>query len=145
MGWRDKAKQLKDAIPSADVAARQSQPTQAGPSPAERAVYIQQMFVDRTATVYSNHSSSWKRRSERDEGGFAHRMAYSDESRTPPVVTAKVSFRVSRNLAGMDNRETTYLKAAVLLDSAANSKEAAFQNWMTALLWGDGKGMFRRI
>ena len=55
-------------------------------------------------------------------------------------VTAKAMCRVSRNLAGMDNRERTYLRVATLLNSAADGSDQMFRAWQTALVWGDGKG-----
>jgi type IV secretion system protein VirD4 len=95
---------------------------QLGPDHAQRAQAIQSMFEARTATLTSTyfadvHTFRGKEKQER-----------------------RVLFDVSRNLAGMDNRETTYLKFAELLNSTADGNDANFRKWRTALLWGDGKG-----
>lgn len=95
---------------------------QLGSGHAQRAQAIQSMFEARTATLTSTyfadvHTFRGKEKQER-----------------------RVLFDVSRNLAGMDNRESTYLKFAELLNSTADGNDANFRKWRTALLWGDGKG-----
>jgi len=94
------------------------------PSHTQRAQAIETTFETRTATQTSTYFA--------DLGWF--------DKKEP--VEAYVMFEASRNLAGMGNRESTYLKFAELLNSAANGKDAAFRKWRTALLWGDGKGTF---
>lgn len=97
---------------------------QLGPSHTQRAQAIETTFETRTATQTSTYVA--------DLGWF--------DKKEP--VEAYVMFEASRNLAGMGNRESTYLKFAELLNSAADGKDAALRKWRTALLWGDGKGTF---
>ena len=65
------------------------------------------------------------------------RILYSD---TSLVGLAHVSFVVSRNLAGMDNREREYLRIIELLNSAAGGTNTWYQAQRIALVSGDGKG-----
>jgi type IV secretion system protein VirD4 len=53
---------------------------------------------------------------------------------------AHISFVVSRNLAGLDNREREYMRIVELLNSAANGTNSWYNTWRITLLLGDGKG-----
>jgi len=54
---------------------------------------------------------------------------------------AHVTFMISRNLAGFDNREREYLRIVELLNSAANGTNSWCNTMRVVLLMGDGKGM----
>ena len=62
-------------------------------------------------------------------------------SSTSLIGTAHISFVVSRNLAGFDNREREYMKIVELLNSAAEGREPWYNTMRIALLLGDGKGL----
>src|ERR1700722_17299362 len=60
---------------------------------------------------------------------------------TSLVGLAHISFVVSRNLAGVDNREREYMRIIELLNSAAEGREQWYNTMRVALLLGDGKGI----
>jgi type IV secretion system protein VirD4 len=60
---------------------------------------------------------------------------------TSMIGLAHITFMVSRNIAGMDNREREYLRIIELLNSAANGTNSWYHMMRIALLLGDGKGM----
>ncbi len=62
-------------------------------------------------------------------------------SSTSLVGQAHITFVVSRNLAGLDNREREYWRIIELLNSAANGMESWYQRQRISLLLGDGKGI----
>jgi type IV secretion system protein VirD4 len=62
-------------------------------------------------------------------------------SSTSMIGLAHISFVVSRNLAGMDNREREYLRIVELLNIAADGTNSWYNQMRIALLLGDGKGM----
>jgi type IV secretion system protein VirD4 len=62
-------------------------------------------------------------------------------SSTSMVGQAHIAFVVSRNLAGLDNREREYWRILELLNSAANGTESWYQRMRISLLLGDGKGV----
>jgi type IV secretion system protein VirD4 len=62
-------------------------------------------------------------------------------SSTSLIGQAHISFVVSRNLAGLDNREREYWRIIELLNSAANGTESWYQRIRISLLLGDGKGI----
>lgn len=62
-------------------------------------------------------------------------------SSTSMIGLAHITFEVSRNLAGMDNREREYWRIIELLNSAANGTESWYQRMRISLLLGDGKGI----
>jgi type IV secretion system protein VirD4 len=62
-------------------------------------------------------------------------------SSTSLIALAHVTFAVSRNLAGFDNREREYMRIVELLNSAANGTNSWYNTMRIALLLGDGKGM----
>ncbi len=62
-------------------------------------------------------------------------------SSTSMIGLAHISFVVSRNLAGFDNREREYMRIIELLNSAAEGRESWYNTMRVALLLGDGKGM----
>jgi type IV secretion system protein VirD4 len=107
---------------------------QLGPSHQQRVPVIEAMFEDRTTTLSSTYCVSWKRWKEDREMSDADR-----QRKRRPEVDASVLLTVSRNLAGLDNRERTYLRAAELLNSAANGSLRQARQWRTALIFGDGK------
>lgn len=90
---------------------------------------INAMFEDRRATVTVMALFSL---------GMKGQVLYSD---TSLVGLAHVTFVVSRNLAGMDNREREYLRIMELLNSAAGGTNTWYQAQRIALVSGDGKGM----
>jgi type IV secretion system protein VirD4 len=96
---------------------------------AQRGNSINAMFEDRRATITVMALFSL------DMKG---RILYSD---TSLVGQAHVSFVVSRNLAGMDNREREYLRIMELLNSAAGGTNTWYQAQRIALVSGDSKGM----
>jgi type IV secretion system protein VirD4 len=61
-------------------------------------------------------------------------------SATSPFGLAHMSFVVSRNLAGMDNRDREYLRIIELLNSAVDGTYSFYNTEKVALLYGDGKG-----
>jgi len=61
-------------------------------------------------------------------------------SSTSRIALVHITFVVSRNLAGLDNREREYLRILELLNSAANGTESWYHTMRIALLLGDGKG-----
>jgi type IV secretion system protein VirD4 len=105
----------------ADMASRRL--AQLGHSHAQRMPAIEALFEAGTATLSSTYCAAWKR--PNDAGQW---------------IQARVLFDVSRNLASMNNRERTFLKAAEALSSAANGSERVFRHWKTSLIWADGKG-----
>lgn len=108
---------------------------QLGPSHERRIPAIERLFEDRTATLSSTYCVSWKRFKEDRE------MTDADRKRKKRAqVDARVLMTVSRNLAGLDNRERTYLRVAELLNSADDGSQRQYRHWRTALLFGDGKG-----
>jgi type IV secretion system protein VirD4 len=96
---------------------------------AQRVNSINAMFEDRRATITVMALFSL------DMKG---RILYSD---TSLIGSAHVSFVVSRNLAGMDNRDREYLRIMELLNSAAGGANTWYQAQRIALLSGDGKGI----
>jgi hypothetical protein len=62
-------------------------------------------------------------------------------SSTSRIGQAHITFVVSRNLAGLDNREREYWRIIELLNSAANGMESWYQRMRISLLLGDGKGI----
>lgn len=62
-------------------------------------------------------------------------------SSTSMMGQAHISFVVTRNLAGLDNREREYCRIVELLNSAANGTEGWYQQLRISLLLGDGKGI----
>jgi hypothetical protein len=86
---------------------------QLGPSHTQRAQAIETHTATLTSTYFAD--LSWFDKKE--------------------PVEAFVMFEASRNLAGMDNRESTCLKFVELLNGAADGKDATFRKWRTALLW----------
>jgi type IV secretion system protein VirD4 len=62
-------------------------------------------------------------------------------SSTSLIGTAHISFVVSRNLAGFDNREREYMRIVELLNSAAEGRDPWYNTMRIALLLGDGKGL----
>jgi type IV secretion system protein VirD4 len=62
-------------------------------------------------------------------------------SSTSMIGQAHITFVVSRNLAGLDNREREYWRVIELLNSAANGTESWYQQMRISLLLGDGKGI----
>lgn len=97
---------------------------QLGRSHAERSRVIDSAFETRSATLSSTYFADL----HTFKKGEGKKKRY-------------VMFTVSRNLAGMDNRERTYLKTAELWNSATDGKTPNFRKWRTALIWGDGKGV----
>jgi type IV secretion system protein VirD4 len=61
-------------------------------------------------------------------------------SSTSLIGLAHITFVVSRNLAGFDNREREYMRIVELLNSAANGTNSWYNSMRIALLLGDGKG-----
>jgi type IV secretion system protein VirD4 len=61
-------------------------------------------------------------------------------SSTSMLGLAHITFIVSRNLAGMDNRDREYLRIVELLNSAADGTNSWYHTMRIALLLGDGKG-----
>lgn len=108
---------------------------QLGPSHERRIPAIERLFEDRTATLSSTYCVSWKRFKEDREMTDADR-----KGKKRAQVDARVLMTVSRNLAGLDNRERTYLRVAELLNSADDGSRRQYRHWRTALLFGDGKG-----
>ena len=114
---------------------------QLGPTHDERMAAIDRMFEAGTATMESTSFFSWDR-------GQSHGMQALILERQGlvgllrgPVRRVRLIATVSRSLAGMDNRERTYLRVAEELNSAANGSVPAFRGWRTSLIWGDGKGL----
>ena len=62
-------------------------------------------------------------------------------SSTSMIGQAHISFVVTRNLAGMDNREREYCRIIELLNSAANGTDSWYQIMRISLLLGDDKGI----
>ena len=62
-------------------------------------------------------------------------------SSTSMLGQAHITFVVTRNLAGMDNREREYCRIIELLNSAANGTDSWYQRMRISLLLGDGKGI----
>jgi type IV secretion system protein VirD4 len=62
-------------------------------------------------------------------------------SGTSRIGMAHITFEVSRNLAGMDNREREYMRIVELFNSAANGTNPWYQMMRISLLLGDGKGI----
>jgi type IV secretion system protein VirD4 len=108
-----------------------------GPTHTERMRAIDAMFEQQTATMSATYCAWWERRQDPGEAG----QDAQGKQKPARRVQARVLFTVNRNLAGMDNRERTYLRVAESLNSAANGSERAFKAWRTALIWGDGKGV----
>ncbi len=123
--------------PQAEVDAATRGLVKVGPTHTARVPIINSMFEDRTGTFGSTFYIYWDR--PRGDGATDPTQPIGDKRNF--TVTQAILFDVSRNLAGMDNRERTYLRIATLLNSAANGTEPAFRKWITALLWGDGKGV----
>ncbi|MET0559722.1 MAG: type IV secretory system conjugative DNA transfer family protein [Solirubrobacterales bacterium] len=113
-----------------------------GPSHEERMAAIAAAFEAGTATVTATCCLRWQRK-EDDAELQSRQNAQTDKSRRLKARTLDVGviFSVSRNLAGMGNRERTYLKVLEELNSVAEGEEKRFRVWRAALLWGDGKGV----
>ncbi len=114
---------------------------QLGPTHDQRMVAIERMFEAGTATVESTSCFTW----ERGQSNGVHALIMDHQGLAgllrSPVRQIGVIVTVSRSLAGMDNRERTYLRVAEELNSAANGSERGFRTWRTSLIWGDGKGL----
>jgi type IV secretion system protein VirD4 len=107
----------------------------------ERMAAIEQLFDAGTATVTSTTCLVWER--EEDSAEFDRRARSAGNRKlTRERIQARVLCTLSRNLAGMDNRERTYLRVAEELNSAAGGLDKTFRNWRTILIWGDGKATF---
>jgi type IV secretion system protein VirD4 len=106
-----------------------------GASHEQRIPAVEAMFEGGTATLSSTYCASWNRWKEDREMTDSERR-----QKRRPAVEARVLLTVTRNLAGLDNRERTYLKAAELLNSAADGSLRQARHWRTALIYGDGKG-----
>jgi type IV secretion system protein VirD4 len=116
--------------------------TQLGSSHEQRMGAIADMFDVGTATLSSTASLRWKRREDQAEVGRREADLVGTPRRLRArKVDASMIFNVSRNLAGVDNRERTYLKVLEELNSIAEGEEKRFRIWRAALLWGDGKGV----
>jgi type IV secretion system protein VirD4 len=100
-----------------------------GPDHARRVEAINAMYEERRATITGMALVS---RDHRNQIVF---------SSTSIFAQAHVTFVVSRNLAGLDNREREYLRIVELLNSAANGTNDWCNTMRIALLMGDGKGM----
>jgi type IV secretion system protein VirD4 len=66
-------------------------------------------------------------------------------SSTSLIGQAHITFVVSRNLAGLDNRECEYWRIIELLNSAANGTRSWYQSMRISLLLGDGKGILSDV
>ncbi len=100
-----------------------------GPDHAQRVRSINAIYDERRETITAMAVFSQNLKFE---------IVYSS---TSPLGKSTVSFVVSRNLAGMDNREREYLRIVELLNSAAEGRESWYNNRKIALLLGDGKGV----
>ena len=96
---------------------------------AQRVNAINAMYEERRATITGMAFFSLDLR---------NRLAWAS---TSLVGTVHISFIVSRNLAGLDNREREYLRIVELLNSAANGGNYWYQIMRISLLLGDGKGV----
>src|SRR4051794_13779554 len=101
-----------------------------GSTPVERMHRVRSAFEQRTATLWSTYYGEIKHwtQGQRSKDGNV-RYAF---------------FRVTRNLANMDNRELAYLEMAEILNAWEGGNNASFRRWRTALLWGDGRGSYDR-
>jgi type IV secretion system protein VirD4 len=114
---------------------------QLGPTHDERMAAIDRMFEAGTATVESTSFFTWNRgQSHGMQALILERQGLAGLLRGPVRQVGLIA-TVSRSLAGMDNRERTYLRVAEELNSAANGSERMFRTWRTSLIWGDGKGL----
>jgi type IV secretion system protein VirD4 len=100
-----------------------------GPDHAHRVESINTMFEERRVTLTGMAFFSLD---------LKGRVVWSSTSR---FGQAHITFVVTRNLAGMDNREREYCRIVELLNSAANGTESWYQKLRISLLLGDGKGL----
>jgi len=120
-----------------EVAAAKESLARLGVNHDQRMKALAAMFEARTATMTSTYHASWERLQDPAEAQHQNINALKDQRKALKV---SVTFNVSRNLSGMDNRERAYLKVAEALNSAVNGSNRAFRAWKTALIWGEGKG-----
>ena len=114
---------------------------QLGPTHDERMAAIDRMFEAGTANVESTSFFTWERgQSHGMQALILEREGLAGLLRGPVREVGLIA-TVTRSLAGMDNRERTYLRVAEELNSAANGSERMFRTWRTSLIWGDGKGL----
>jgi len=106
-----------------------------GATAEERERNINAMFDRKSGTIgYGTYlkfqHETLKKNSQSESGETDHTM-----------VDAFIEFRISRNLAAMDNREREFLRAAYLLRNAGAINETSWRRATFCFVWGDGKGV----
>ncbi len=127
-----------------EVEANQRRLLQMGPTHEQRTAVIDSIFEQQSATMAAVICIDWDRIQDQDEAESTLNNQVRTNRGMKPIkkrVTVQVLCAITRNLAGMDNRELTYLRVAQLLDSTANGENPLFRKWRAALIWGDGKAV----
>jgi hypothetical protein len=128
--WLERSRRKsRAAAASYDVVARRPALDawqQLGSDPEEREHSINRMFDTRTGTI--EFDSMW-------EFDYSH----SDRSGFTETAYSSMSFRIARDLASMDNRESELLRATYLLYNANLIDLQAWQELTFCFVYGDGK------